>query len=76
MPYVVVPSKIKFVGSILSEIWIIEYVNYVTMTSLTIRFLWNSNTNLPKAYLSDIPNFNLIRHKRAEIQSSEVKREL
>ena len=44
-------------------------LNDVTMTSSVIRFLRNSNTNLPRAYLSDMMNFISIRHKRAEIQS-------
>ena len=43
------------------------------MTSSHNRFLWNSNTNLPRAYLSDISNFILIGHKRTEIQSKETK---
>ena len=33
-----------------------------------IPFLWNSNTNLPRVYLSEIPNFIMIGYKRAEIQ--------
>ena len=40
-------------------------------------FLSNLYTNLPRViYLSDIPTFILIEHKRAEIQSREVNREL
>ena len=46
------------------------------MTSSPIRFLSNSNTNIPRAYLSDKMNFILIVHKRAEIQRREVNREL
>ena len=46
------------------------------MTSSPIRFLWNLNTNRPRVYLSDIPNFILINYKRAEIQGREVNREL
>ena len=37
---------------------------------------WNLNVNLRRAYLNDIPNFLLIGHKRAEIHSREVNREL
>ena len=37
-----------------------------------IDFLWNSTTDLKRAYLCAIPNFNLIRHKRAEIFSTEL----
>ena len=59
----------KFVGSIEFEIWTVVWknLNDVTMTSSPIRFLRNSNTNLPRAFLSDIPNLVLIRQKRAEI---------
>ena len=46
------------------------------MTSSPIWFLLNLNTNRPRLYLSDISNFILIEHKRAEIQSREVNREL
>ena len=46
------------------------------MTSSPIKFSWNLNINRPRVYLSDIPNFILIVHKRAEIQSREVNREL
>ena len=53
-----------------------DRLNDVTMTSLPIRFLWNINTNQPRVYLSNILNFILINHKRAEIQGSEVNREL
>ena len=72
-----VPST-KIVGSIEFEIWTIvcRNLNDVTMTSLPIRILSNSNTNLPRAYLSDKLNFILIGHKRAQIQSREVNREL
>ena len=47
-----------------------------TLTSSHIRILSNSNTNLPRAYLSDKLNIILIGHKRADIQSREVNREL
>ena len=50
-------------------------LNDVTMTSSPIWILSNSNTNLPRAYLSDTLNFILIRHKKAEIQSREINRE-
>ena len=40
-----------------------ENLNDVTMTSSSIRFLWNLTTNWP----NDIPNFILIEHKRAEM---------
>ena len=46
------------------------------MTSSPIQFLWNLNTNRPRAYLSDSSNFILIEHKRPEIQSNDVNREL
>ena len=46
------------------------------MTSSLIWFLSNLYTNLPRAYQSGIPNFSLIRQKRAEIYSREVNREL
>ena len=64
----------KFVGSIEFEIWTLfaENLNYVTMTSTPIRFLWNFNANLPRVYLSDKLIFILIGNKRAEIQSREV----
>ena len=44
--------------------------------SSPIRILSNSNTNVPRAYLSDKMNFIVIGHKRVEIQSREVNREL
>ena len=68
----------KFVGSIEFEMWTIvtENLNDVKITSSPIRILSNSNTNIPRAYLSDEMNFILIGHKRAEIQSREVNREL
>ena len=48
------------------------------MTSKLIWYLGNSNTNLPRVDLSDIPNFILIRRKRAEIKKKnrEVNREI
>ena len=46
------------------------------MMSSHIQFLSNSNKELPRAYLSDKVNFMLIGHKRAEIQSRKVNREL
>ena len=46
------------------------------MTSSPIQILWNWNTIRPRVYLSDIPNFILIKHKRAEIQGREINREL
>ena len=72
--YTLVPSM-KFVGSIELEIW----------TIVCRKLKWRHNdvithSNLFKfkhrAYLSDKLNFILIRHKRAEIQSREVNREL
>ena len=39
-------------------------------------FLWNSNANLPREYLSGMPNFILIGHHGADIHSKEVNREL
>ena len=75
---VIVPST-KFVGSIEFEIctiFISENWNDVTMTSSPIQFFWNLNTNRPRVYQNDISNFILIGHKRAELESSEVNREL
>ena len=46
------------------------------MTSSPIRFLSNLTSNRPRIYLSDLSNFILILHKRAEIYSREVNREL
>ena len=55
-----------------------ENLNDVTMTPSLFRFLWYSNTNLPRTYLSDILiiNFMTIRYRRAAIQSREVNRKL
>ena len=71
--YVLVPSM-KFVGSIEFEIWpfVWRKLKWWIMTSSPIWLLWNLNTNRP----SDIPNFILIKHKRAEKQGREVNREL
>ena len=65
----------KFVVSIKFEIWT-RNVNDVKMTSSPIRISSNSNKNPPRAYLSDNLNLILIGHKRAEILSREVNREL
>ena len=74
-----VPSM-KFPSSKEFEIWTMFgdslYHMMITMTSSFIRFLWNSNTNPPRAYLSDIPNFIFIGHKRHEIHNGEVNREM
>ena len=53
-----------------------ENLNDVIMTSSPIQILSYSNTNLPRAYLSDLLHFILINHRRAEIQGREVDREL
>ena len=52
-----------------------ENLNDVTMTSSPIWFLYNSNTNLQRAYLRDILNFIWIGHNRAEINSKEFNKE-
>ena len=52
-----------------------ENLNDVMMMSLPNLFLLTLDTNRPRVYLSDIPNFNLIKHKRADIHR-EVNREL
>ena len=53
-----------------------ENLNDVIMTSSPIRILWKLNTNRPRIYLSDIPKFIFIKHKRAEIYSREVNKDL
>ena len=53
-----------------------ENLHDVTMLSSHIWFLWNSYTNLHRAYQSGILNFRLIKHVRAEIYSRKVNREL
>ena len=53
-----------------------ENLNDVTLTSSPIRFLSNLYTSRPRVYLSDIADFILIEHKRAEVYSKEVNREL
>ena len=58
--FCVLVPSTKFVNSIEFEIW----------------KLWNLITNRSRVYLSDIPNFILIKYKRAEIQGREVNREL
>ena len=78
---VLVP-RMKFVGSIEFEMWTIVWRklkwrhNNVIMTSSSIQILWNLNTNRPRVYLIDIPNFIWIKHKTAEILGREVNREL
>ena len=42
---------------------------------ITYSILFNLDINLPRACLSEIPNFILIGHKRAEIKRREVSRE-
>ena len=71
-------TKMKFVGSVEFENWqsYEENLNDVTMTTSSIRILQNSNTNLPRAYLSDKLNFILIGHDIAEIQRREVNRKI
>ena len=49
-----------------------EIKNDIIMMLSPIRFLGNSNTNLPRGQ----PNFISIRHRRAKIHSREVKREI
>ena len=46
------------------------------MTSSLIQFIWNFNRNRPRVYISNIPNFILIKHKRVERQGREVNKEL
>ena len=68
----------QFLGSIEFEIWTIVWRkpkgchNDIIIRSI----LWNSNTYPPRAYLTDKPNSILIGHKRADIHSWEVNREL
>ena len=72
---ILVPSK-KFVGSIEFEMYrqsFKENLNDVITHSIFMKF---KHANLPKAYLSDTPNFILIGHKRAEIQSRDFNREI
>ena len=69
---ILVPS-IKFVGSIDRSMDNCN-LNDVKVTSSPIQISWNSNTNLPRGYLSFTPNFIFIGHKRAEIHSREVNR--
>ena len=71
-------KKRKFVGSVELKYGHLYEENYndITMTSSLLWFLWNSNTTLPRAYISGIPKFSLIRHKIAEIYTREVNREL
>ena len=74
---VLVPS-IKFVYSIEFEIWTIVWrkLKWCHNDVITHLILWNLNTKRPRVYLSDISNFILIEHKRAEIKSKEVNGEL
>ena len=73
---VLVPST-KLVGSIEFEIWTIVWRtlkwrhNDVILHSIFIKFKYKSTKQL-----SNIPNFILSEHKRAEIQSREFNREL
>ena len=71
---VLVPST-KFVGLIECEIWTIV-CRKLKWRHLLFEFYEILNTNRPRVYLSDIPNFHFIKHKRAEIQGREVNREL
>ena len=59
----------KFVGSI-------EFDNDNDVLTLTHLIFMKSNANLARTYPSDIPNFILIGHKKAEIHSREVNNEL
>ena len=43
---------------------------------ITHLIFFNSTTHLLMVYLNGIPKFSLMRHKKAEIYSSEVNREL
>ena len=69
---VLVPST-KFVGSIEFEIWTIVW-RQLKWRHLPFEFHEILNTNRPRVYQRDIPNFILIKHKRAEIQGREVNR--
>ena len=64
--------KMKLSISIEIEIWIIVWRKPFTQSS--IQFLRNSNTNLPRAYKRNIPNFILIRHNRAEIHNTSMRK--
>ena len=71
---ILVPSM-KLVCSIEFEILTIVWRKLKWRHHL-FNFCLNSNTNLPRVFLNDIPNFISIGHKRAEIQSREVNRKL
>ena len=71
--------KMKFVSAVEFEIWTFVWRKLKWRhhdVIIRLIFLWNSTTNLQRAYLSGIPNFSLIRDKIAEIYSMEINREL
>ena len=63
----------KFVGLAEFEIWTIVWRKVKWRHNFI--FIKNSNTKLPRAYLSDIQHFISIGNKRAEIQGREVNYE-
>ena len=70
----------KYEVCMLNRIWDID--NCLEKTKMMSQwrhhqfdFLWNSITNLPRVYLSDILNFISIWHERAKIQNREVNKE-
>ena len=71
----------KYEVCMFNRIWdmdncFVENLINVTMTLSPIWFLWISNINVPRAYLSNTPNFILIKHKRNVIQSRKVNLKL
>ena len=72
---ILVPSM-KFLGSIEFEIWtiVLRKLKWRHNDVITHSNFMKFKTNRPRVYLSDLLNFILIKHKRAEIQGTEVNR--
>ena len=70
---VLFPST-KFVGSVKFEIWTIVWrkLKWRHNDVITHSIFMKLNTNRPRVYLSDIPNFILIKHTRAKIYGRKV----
>ena len=56
------------------RIWYMNNRSEKTKMTSHNLFSWNSKSNIPRAYKTDIPNFNLVWQKRAEIHNRDVQR--
>ena len=70
--------KVKFLGSVEFKIWTFVYRTLVWhhYHVITHLILMKCTYKSAKGILSGIPNFTLIKHKRAKMYSGDINREL